>query len=85
MVEVLEKGAKISWEATCEGGGQVLLGFDEHELKTLVYDGFVDKNHSIEVKNLLPGKTYYFRVSNIDEDGTPLVQSKAATFMTISP
>ena len=80
VVALIEKGVQISWEANCEGGGQVLVGFNEHELKNLFYDGFVDKSHSIEVKNLQPGKTYFFRVSNIDEDGTPLIQSKVSSF-----
>lgn len=83
VIEVTPSGVKITWEASCVSGGQVLIGPNEHELKTLVYDGFVDKSHSIEIRNLQPGKTYFYRVSNMDEDGTPLLQSKIDKFTVL--
>jgi hypothetical protein len=82
VVAPIEGGVQISWEASCEGGGQILLGPDEHELKTLVYDGEVAKAHSIAVRNVSAGKTYFFRASVIDDDGTPLLQSSILSFTT---
>jgi hypothetical protein len=80
-----DHSAMIAWSTKEPGGTYIAYGTDRNNLNQRAEKDWGGTNHRAEIKNLQPGKTYYFQVRSENAKGSGAdVESQVESLTTLA-